>query len=114
MQWGFPPYRRFFEALALSHQVIRYDPPGIGLGDPSGRVVEFGNDVEVLEDLVNGLGMKTFDLFGASQAGPAMVAYAARHPERVGKLIVFGGYANGPALCPDDLKEAFVQLIRAN
>ncbi len=114
VQWGFPPYRRFFQTLALSHQVIRYDPPGIGLGDPAGHVLEFEDDVAVFEDLVDGLGLATFDAFGASQAGPVMIAYAARHPERVGRLIVFGTYADGSALCPDDLKDAFVQLVRAN
>ena len=91
LQWAYPPYRRFFEALSRVRRVIRFDLPGIGLGDPAGEVVDLDDDVAVLEDLVDRLELAEFDLFGASQAGAVMVAYAARHPERVGRLAVFGG-----------------------
>jgi len=113
-QWDYPPYRRFFEALAQSHRVIRFDPPGIGLGDPTGEVVDFEDDVAVLEDLVDGLGLTTFDLFGASQAASVMVAYAARHPDRVGRLVLFGGYAHGATLSPPEIQEALLGLVRAH
>jgi pimeloyl-ACP methyl ester carboxylesterase len=73
-QWDYPPYRRFFEALARGHRVIRFDLPGIGLGDPTGNVVEFDDDVAVLEDLIDGLKLESVDLFGASQAAAVMVA----------------------------------------
>lgn len=113
-QWDYAPYRRFFEALAHSHRVIRYDLPGIGLGDPAGEVVDFDDDVAVLEDLVDGLKLREFDLFGASQAAPVMVAYAARHPERVGRLVLFGGYPQGSALSPPEMQSALLQLVRAH
>lgn len=113
-QWEYPPYRRFFETLARSHQVIRFDLPGIGLGDSTGNVVEFDQDVSVLEDLIDGLGLGSVDLFGASQAAAVMVAYAARHSDRVGKLILYGGYANGAALSPPELQASLLQLIGAH
>jgi len=113
-QWAYPPYRLFFEALARSHRVIRFDLPGIGLGDPTGNVIEFADDVAVLEDLIDGLGFESVDLFGASQAAAVMVAYAARHPERVGRLVLYGGYANGAELSPPELQASLVQLIRAH
>jgi pimeloyl-ACP methyl ester carboxylesterase/DNA-binding CsgD family transcriptional regulator len=114
VQWSYPPYRRFFEALARSHQVVRFDLPGIGLGDPTGNVVELDDDVAVLEDLVDGLALKSVDLFGASQAAAVMIAYAARHPERVGKLVVYGGYAHGAALSPSEVQLAIIQLVRTH
>ena len=114
LQWGYPPYRRFFEALSRHRKVIRFDLPGIGLGDPAGEVVTLDDDVHVLEDLVDGLGLENADFFGASQAAAVMVAYAARHPERVGRLILYGGYAHGPSLSPPELQESFLALIRAH
>ena len=114
VQWTYPPYRRFFEALARFHLVIRFDLPGIGLGDPTGTVIEFEEDVAVLEDLIDGLALESVDLFGASQAAAVMIAYAARHPERVGKLILYGGYADGAALSPPELQASLVQLVRAH
>jgi pimeloyl-ACP methyl ester carboxylesterase len=113
-QWAYPPYRRFFEALSRQHRVIRYDIPGIGLGDPTGEVVEFEDDVAVLEDLIDGLGLDSVDLFGASQAGAVMIAYATRHPERVGRMVIFGGYANGPGLSSPELQQSLLQLVRAH
>ena len=114
IQWDYAPYRRFFEALARKHRVIRFDLPGIGLGDPTGNVVEFDDDVAVLEDLIDGLGLDVVDLFGASQAAAVMVAYAARRPERVGKLVLYGGYANGAELSEPELQASLLQLIRAH
>jgi pimeloyl-ACP methyl ester carboxylesterase/DNA-binding CsgD family transcriptional regulator len=113
-QWEYAPYRRFFEALAHSHRVIRYDPPGIGLGDPLGEVVDLEDDVAVLEDLIDGLALSDCDLFGASQAASVMIAYAARHPQRVGRVAVYGGYANGAALSPPAVQEALLRLIEAH
>ena len=113
-QWDYPPYRRFFEALAQSHRVIRFDLPGIGLGDPAGEVADLDDDVAVLEDLVDGLGLENFDLFGASQAAAVMVAYAARHPRRTGRLILFGGYAAGAELSPPAMQEALLKLVEAH
>lgn len=113
-QWDYAPYRRFFEALAQSRQVVRYDIPGLGLADPAGAVVDFEDDVAVLEDLVDGLRLESFDLFGASQAAAVMVAYAARHPDRVGKLVVFGGYAWGARLSPPEMQEALLRLVQAH
>ena len=114
LQWAYPPYRRFFEALSSHHRVIRFDLPGIGLGDPTGEVVDFEDDVAVLEDLVDGLGLSEMDLFGASQAGAVMVAYAARHPERIGWMVIFGGYADGPKLAAPALQESLLKLTRAH
>lgn len=36
-----------------------------------------------------------FALLGLSQGVAAAIAYAVRHPERVSKLILYGGYAQG-------------------
>ena len=114
IQWEYAPYRRFFEALARSHQVVRFDLPGIGLGDPTGNVVELDDDVAVLEDLIDGLAFQSVDLFGASQAAAVMISYAVRHPERVGRLVVYGGYADGAALSPAEVQAAIVQLVRTH
>lgn len=113
-QWTLPAFRRFFEVLAESHRVILYDPPGIGLGDAGGSTLTLQDDFEVLEDLVDGLGAPTVDLFAASQAAAVMLAYAAQHPHRVERLIVFGGYAYGGALNRPEFREAFLQLLRTN
>lgn len=51
--------------------------------------------VEDLEAVVNAAGLDEFPLLGVSQGCAISVAYAARHPEKVTKLILYGGYARG-------------------
>ncbi len=51
--------------------------------------------MEDLEAVVEAQGLKKFPLFGMSQGGALAIAYAARHPERVSHLILFGAYGKG-------------------
>ena len=43
-----------------------------------------------LETVVDALGLERFPLLGISQGGPIAITYAARHPERVSHLVVYG------------------------
>jgi len=58
-----------------------------------------------------------FALLGISSGAAVCAAYAARHPERVSQLILYGGYARGWAhrSTPEGEREyyAIVELVRA-
>jgi pimeloyl-ACP methyl ester carboxylesterase/DNA-binding CsgD family transcriptional regulator len=112
--WSYPPLRRFLEALAPSHQVVRFDFPGTGLGDPAGEIASFEQRAECFEDVVAGLGLESFDALVTSQAGPAAIAFAARHPGRIGRLILFGTFADGRAISERPITDALYDLIRAS
>ena len=63
--------------------------------------------------MVDDLGLERFPLLGVSQGGAVAVAYAARHPERVSKLVLFGAYVRGRArrATTDEMRrEAALQL----
>jgi pimeloyl-ACP methyl ester carboxylesterase/DNA-binding CsgD family transcriptional regulator len=45
--------------------------------------------------VVDAAGLERFPLFGVSQGCAVSVAYAVRHPERIARLILYGGYARG-------------------
>ena len=49
-----------------------------------------------LEAVVDDAGFERFALLGMAQGGPVAIAYAARHPERVTRLIFHGCYAARP------------------
>jgi pimeloyl-ACP methyl ester carboxylesterase len=51
--------------------------------------------VRDLEAVVDALKLKRFALYGISAGGPATIAYAARHPERVTRVILYDTYAVG-------------------
>jgi len=93
--WESPVWRHFFKNLTDRCHLVRYDARGNGLS--SWEVTDFSleRQVEDLEAVVEAAGLVRFPLLGLSQGCAKAVAYAARHPERVSKLILVGGYARG-------------------
>ena len=71
---------------------MRYDERGCGLSDWDVGADSFTLDAWVrdLETVVDALGLERFPLLGISQGGPIAITYAARHPERVSHVIVYG------------------------
>ena len=90
-----PVWRHWIRELSRHHTLVRYDERGCGLSDWG--VEEFSLDAWVrdLEAVVDDLELERFPLLGISQGGPIAIAYAARHPERVSRLILYGSYARG-------------------
>ena len=93
--WDIPECRRWYERLAQQRLLVRYDVRGTGLSD---RVVsDYSLEALLLdiEAVVDRLGLARFALFGAADAGPAAIGYAARHPERVSRLVLWCAWASG-------------------
>ena len=92
-----PVWRHWVRDLSLRHTFIRYDERGCGLSDWSATDFSFDDWVSDLESVVEALGLDRFPLLGVSQGGAVAVAYAARHPDRVSKLVLCSAYARGRA-----------------
>lgn len=90
--WGSPVWLHWWQALSEDHLLVRYDERGCGLSDWNVDEESFALDAWVtdLETVVDTLGLERFPLLGMSQGGPIALTYAARHPERVSHLIVYG------------------------
>jgi pimeloyl-ACP methyl ester carboxylesterase/DNA-binding CsgD family transcriptional regulator len=93
--WDSPVWVHWLEELTRSHTLIYYDERGSGLSDWDAEDVSFEAWVRDLEAVVDANGLQRFPLFGMSQGGAVAVAYAARHPDKVTRLIVHGGYVRG-------------------
>ena len=90
-----PIWRHLYRELSRDHAFYRYDARGNGLSDREIPDVEFEDFVGDLEAVVDAAGIERFDLLGISQGCAVSIAYAVRHPERVSRLILHGGYAVG-------------------
>jgi class 3 adenylate cyclase/pimeloyl-ACP methyl ester carboxylesterase len=90
-----PIWRHLYRELSLDHTLIRYDARGNGLSDRDVEAVSFSAFVADLETVVDAAGLNHFALLGISQGCAVAVAYAVRHPQRVRRLILLGGYAVG-------------------
>jgi len=93
LEWQVPECRRWYERLAEKRKLVRWDPRGFGLSDRD--ITELSLDAWLLdmEAVVDRLGLEKFALLGPQIAGPGVIAYAARHPERVSHLILWCAYA---------------------
>jgi pimeloyl-ACP methyl ester carboxylesterase/DNA-binding CsgD family transcriptional regulator len=111
--WNSPVWQPWLEGWSRFHKFYRYDPRGCGLSDWNVSDFSFDALVSDLETVVDAAGLEQFDLFAMSQGGCVSIAYTARHPERVRKLILYGGYLQGGLSgdpTPETLEEAEVQL----
>jgi DNA-binding SARP family transcriptional activator/pimeloyl-ACP methyl ester carboxylesterase len=90
--WASPVWSHWWRALSEGRLLVRYDERGCGLSDWAMDVSSFTLDAWVhdLETVVDTLGLERFPLLGISQGAPIALTYAARHPERVSHLIVYG------------------------
>jgi pimeloyl-ACP methyl ester carboxylesterase len=107
--WESPVWRHWLRELSRDHTLIRYDERGSGLSDWDVADLSFDAWVHDLETVVDELGLERFPLFGLSQGCAVAIAYAVRHPERVSRMVLYGGYARGRyrrARTPEELEEA--------
>jgi pimeloyl-ACP methyl ester carboxylesterase/DNA-binding winged helix-turn-helix (wHTH) protein len=90
-----PIWRPWLDALEARVRLVRYDQRGNGLSDRETADFALDRFVEDLEAVVEASGYRRFALYGTSQGVPVAIAYAVRHPEQVGRLILQGGFARG-------------------
>jgi pimeloyl-ACP methyl ester carboxylesterase/DNA-binding CsgD family transcriptional regulator len=93
--WTSPVWHHWLTGLSRYNTLIRYDERGNGLSDREVEDLSFEAWVNDLESVVDARGLEQFPLFGISQGAAVAIAYAVRHPERVTRLILYGGYARG-------------------
>jgi pimeloyl-ACP methyl ester carboxylesterase/DNA-binding CsgD family transcriptional regulator len=93
--WNSPVWQPWLEGWSRFHTFYRYDPRGCGLSDWDVSDFSFEALVSDLETVANAAGLEQFDLFAMSQGGCVSIAYTAKHPERVRRLIIYGGYLQG-------------------
>src|SRR4030095_10881243 len=115
MEWEWPDLRHFWERLAERFTVVRYDGRGIGLSDKyAGEYTEETRLLD-LDAVLNDVGATDAILLGISEGGWTSAMYAAEHPERVARLVLYGAYCRGakgrPNYDPEE-DEALVTLIR--
>jgi proline iminopeptidase len=68
-------------------ELVLVDPRGTGGSDPASdyQIADYASD---LEELRERLGLERMLLFGHSHGGVVAIEYAARHPERVERLVL--------------------------
>jgi pimeloyl-ACP methyl ester carboxylesterase/DNA-binding CsgD family transcriptional regulator len=94
--WRSPVWRHFLEDLGEIATVVRYDERGFGMSDWNVSDFSFESRLGDLEALVDALGFDRFALLGMSGGSSVAMGYAARHPERVTRLVLNGTVCGRP------------------
>lgn len=103
-----PVWSHWLHELSRDHTLVRYDERGCGLSEWDVEDHSHEAWVKDLEAVVDAAGLERFALLGISQGGPVAIAYAAKHPERVSRLVLYGTYARGWArrdATPEEMAE---------
>ena len=88
-------WRHWVRDLSRRYRLVRYDERACGMSDWDVEDVSFDAWVRDLESVVEHLGVQRFALLGISQGGAVATTYAARHPERVSHLVLYGAFPLG-------------------
>jgi pimeloyl-ACP methyl ester carboxylesterase/DNA-binding CsgD family transcriptional regulator len=105
--WQSPVWRHYLVELGRIATVIRYDERGHGLSDRSVTDHTLQARVADLEAVADDAGLDRFTLLAMAQGGPVAIEYAARHPERLTRLVFYNSLAGLTAPTTSDEVELF-------
>lgn len=113
--WQSPVWHHFLEDLGGFATLVRYDERGFGMSDWD--VTDFSLEARHgdLEAIIAATGFERFALLGMSGGSAVAMAYAARHPERVTRLILYGTVCGEPVVFEGDAlaeEETYRSMIR--
>ena len=115
LSWALPAERQLFEGLARGRTVLRYDRPGCGLSDRSAqRGASLDSELANVAAIRAAVGAERFDVLGSSLGVPVAIEWAARHPDTVSRLALYGGWACGAEVGPAEVREHVVGLVRSH
>jgi len=111
-----PLWRHWIDELSSRNALLRYDQRGTGLSERSISNLNFDRLLEDMITVVDAAGLECFDLLAISQGTLVAVAFAARYPERVRRLVLINAFSSGWRHSPDpdhaESWEAMCTLIR--
>lgn len=113
--WDYQPFRRFVEAMARFRRVIRMDPPGSGLSrSRPDTPAALDPHVDAMRAVLDAADAPRATLFAGSSGCAVAIAFAARHPDRVRRLVLSGAYLDGASIAPPADRGALVDLVRSS
>jgi DNA-binding CsgD family transcriptional regulator/pimeloyl-ACP methyl ester carboxylesterase len=111
MEWQNPLLRGVFEQLAQRLTLVHYD--GRGTGHSQRDVTDLSLEAMVcdLAAVIDQAGLGQVSLLGQYNSCPHAIAYAARHPQRVKRMVLFAGSARGWDAMSGKQTQAMLSLI---
>ncbi|MFP3900357.1 MAG: alpha/beta fold hydrolase [Acidimicrobiia bacterium] len=98
LQWELPAMSGFFRRLAGLGRLIVFDKRGTGLSErvSSERLPTLEERMDDVRAVMDAAGSERATLFGISEGGPMSLLFAASHPDRVERLVLYGSFTHDP------------------
>jgi len=114
LDWESGVWRHWLRELGRTNTVIRYDLRGCGMSDRDVGDLTLERWMLDLATVAEAAGVERASVLGISGGAAVALAYAARFPERVDRVVAYGGWASGEFLRLDDARgAAFTSVMRA-
>ena len=117
-EWESPVWKHWIRFFSEHTRFIRFDERGCGMSDPQVGTLTLDQWTQDLASVIDAaLSPEPVALLGISQGAAACIRYAIDHPDRVSRMILYGGYAHGPfkrgTPGPESTYRAMIDLTRA-
>jgi pimeloyl-ACP methyl ester carboxylesterase/DNA-binding CsgD family transcriptional regulator len=116
-EWHSPVWKHWIRFFSEHSRFIRYDERGCGMSDVQLGTLTLEQWTQDLASIIDAAqSAEPVTLLGISQGAAACIRFAVEHPERVARLILYGGYAHGPfkrgTPGPESTYRAMIELTR--
>jgi pimeloyl-ACP methyl ester carboxylesterase/class 3 adenylate cyclase len=99
---------RYLGVLAHAFRVVLVDARGNGMSDDA-KNVQLDTLLLDLEAVMTNADLRDVNLFGQGFGSPVAIAFAARHPEQIKRLLLYCAYAYGPEVV---ITDQFIETMR--
>jgi pimeloyl-ACP methyl ester carboxylesterase/class 3 adenylate cyclase len=93
--WNDPGYHRMMRGLTDFARVITYDKRGTGMSDPVPAAPSLDDRMDDVLAVLDATGSERVTVLGISEGGAIGSMFAASHPERTERLIIYGAFVCG-------------------
>ena len=114
LDWEYPDTRAALESLGRGRLFVTFDRRGIGASQREVDDLSLEAQVADVAAVVGHLRLERFDLLGWLDGAAVSVAYAAQHPERLSRLVLWAAYPCGVEIVRPGAGRGLVELIRGN
>jgi pimeloyl-ACP methyl ester carboxylesterase/DNA-binding CsgD family transcriptional regulator len=116
LDWADSAFRGLWESVGEGYTMVRYDRLGVGMSDRDvcGEDLTLDSEVALLRAVLDELALERAVLVGGSSGGSVAIAFAARFPQRVSRLLLYGAYADGSSITSPEVREAIVATVRSH